>query len=159
MILYVPSTILQVNKDGSSWVEPVLTYDKCVLLKDHNPVTPVRLEPAALGLESNTPPLSHFAPRYEGLSKSSWTNCWIHLKICKYLFWYHFERFSKFHKNINNWVFYRQLIVVMYNDVPHIKISLTSRRQFSPSTHLATLSTCDVTRFTGDIFDQTTPTV
>ena len=35
-------------RDGSSWVEPVLSYDKCVLLKDHNAVTPVRLEPAAL---------------------------------------------------------------------------------------------------------------
>ena len=33
--------------DGSSWVEPVLSSDKCVLLKDHNAVTPVRLEPRA----------------------------------------------------------------------------------------------------------------
>ena len=32
--------------DGSSWVEPVLSKDKCVLLKDQNEVTPVRLEPA-----------------------------------------------------------------------------------------------------------------
>ena len=48
MILYVPSTIFQLNRDGSSWVEPVLSLDKCVLLKDHNTVTPVRLEPAAL---------------------------------------------------------------------------------------------------------------
>ena len=47
LILYVPSTIFQLNRDGSSWVEPVLSWDKCVLLKDHNPVTPVRLEPAA----------------------------------------------------------------------------------------------------------------
>ena len=47
LILYVPSTIFQLNRDGSSWVEPVLSYDKCVLLKDHNAVTPVRLEPAA----------------------------------------------------------------------------------------------------------------
>ena len=36
LILYVPSTIFQLNRDGSSWVEPVLSYDKCV-----------RLEPAA----------------------------------------------------------------------------------------------------------------
>ena len=43
LILYVPSTIYQLNRDGSSWVKP----DKCVLLKDHNAVTPVRLEPAA----------------------------------------------------------------------------------------------------------------
>ena len=35
-------------RDGSSWVEPVLSWDKCVLLKDHNAVTPVRLKPAAL---------------------------------------------------------------------------------------------------------------
>ena len=46
-ILYVPSTIFQLNRDGSSWVEPVLSSDKCVLLKDHNTVTPVRLEPVA----------------------------------------------------------------------------------------------------------------
>ena len=43
LILYFPSTIFQLNREGSSWVEP----DKCVLLKDHNAVTPVRLEPAA----------------------------------------------------------------------------------------------------------------
>ena len=45
LILYVPSTIFQLNRTGSSWVEPVLSYDKCVLLKDHNAVTPLRLEP------------------------------------------------------------------------------------------------------------------
>ena len=47
LILYVPSTIFQLCRDGSSWMEPVLSYDKCVLLKDHNAVAPVRLEPAA----------------------------------------------------------------------------------------------------------------
>ena len=47
LILNVPSTIFQLNRDGSSWFEPVLSYDKCVLLNDHNAVTPVRLEPAA----------------------------------------------------------------------------------------------------------------
>ena len=47
LILYLPSTIFQLNRDRSSWVEPVLSYDKCVLLKDHNAVTPVRLEPTA----------------------------------------------------------------------------------------------------------------
>ena len=46
LTLYVPSTIFQLNRDGSTWVEPVLSLDKCVLLKDHNAVTPVRLEPA-----------------------------------------------------------------------------------------------------------------
>ena len=47
LILYVPSTIFQFNRDGSSWAVPVLSKDKCVLLKDHNAVTAVRLEPAA----------------------------------------------------------------------------------------------------------------
>ena len=32
LIIYVQSTIFQFNRDGSSWVEPVLSYDKCVLL-------------------------------------------------------------------------------------------------------------------------------
>ena len=45
--LYVPSTIFQLNRNESSWVGPVLSSDTCVLLKDHNAVTPVRLEPAA----------------------------------------------------------------------------------------------------------------
>ena len=35
-------------RDGSSWVEPVLSKDKCVLLKDNKAVTAVRLEPGAL---------------------------------------------------------------------------------------------------------------
>ena len=48
LILYVLSTIFQLYRDRSSWVEPVLSLDKCVLLKDHNAVTPVRLELAAL---------------------------------------------------------------------------------------------------------------
>ena len=43
LILYVYSTIFQSNRVGSSCVEPVLSWDKCVLLKDHNAVTPVRL--------------------------------------------------------------------------------------------------------------------
>ena len=47
LILYVLATIFQLNRDESSWVELVLSKDKCVLVKDHNTVTPVRLEPAA----------------------------------------------------------------------------------------------------------------
>ena len=44
-----------VNRDGSSWVEPVLSQDKCVLLKDHGAVTSVRLEPSVK--HSTTEPL------------------------------------------------------------------------------------------------------
>ena len=47
LILYVPSTIFQLYMEGSSWVEPVLSEDKCVLLKDHKAVTQVKLEIAA----------------------------------------------------------------------------------------------------------------
>ena len=41
-----PSTIFRLNRDESYWVEPVLSQDKCVLHKDHNAVTSMRLEPA-----------------------------------------------------------------------------------------------------------------
>ena len=60
LILYVPSTIFELNRDGSSWVEPVLSWDKSVLLKDHNAVTPVKLVPVALrsrAKHSTTEPL------------------------------------------------------------------------------------------------------
>ena len=40
LILYLPTTIFQLKRDGSSWVEPALSQD--------NSVTPVRPEPAAL---------------------------------------------------------------------------------------------------------------
>ena len=64
LILYVPSTIFQLNRDGSSWVGPVLCWDKCVLLNDHKAVTPVRLEPAAPQSRAKHSTLSHCAPRY-----------------------------------------------------------------------------------------------
>ena len=38
------STNFQLGWDGFSWVEIVLSKDKCVLLKNNNTVTPVRLE-------------------------------------------------------------------------------------------------------------------
>ena len=40
------STIFQLCQDGSSWVEPVLSKNKC-LVQGHNTVTSVRLDPAA----------------------------------------------------------------------------------------------------------------
>ena len=46
-ILYSPSIIFHLNREGSSWVKPVLSLDKCVLLKDHKAVMPMRLEPPA----------------------------------------------------------------------------------------------------------------
>ena len=50
LILYVPSIIFQLNRDGSSWVEPVLSYDKCALIKDHNAVMPVSLSVSSQAL-------------------------------------------------------------------------------------------------------------
>ena len=41
------STIFQLCRDGSTWVEPVLSKDKCVFAHEHNTVTPMRLQPAA----------------------------------------------------------------------------------------------------------------
>ena len=46
LILYVPSTIFQLYRDGSSWVEPVQARNN-VLAQGHNTVRPVMLEPAA----------------------------------------------------------------------------------------------------------------
>ena len=53
-------TTFQLSQDGSSWVEPVLSKDKWVLLKDHNAVRPVRLKPAVTWfrvMHSTTEPL------------------------------------------------------------------------------------------------------
>ena len=40
LVLFFTSKIFQLNRGRSSWVEPGLSWDKCVLLKDHNAVTP-----------------------------------------------------------------------------------------------------------------------
>ena len=69
LILSVPSTIFQLNRDGSSWFEPVLSQDKWVLFKDHNAETPVRLEPAAPRSRvkrSTTEPLRSHVGRLDG---------------------------------------------------------------------------------------------
>ena len=34
LLLYIPVNMFSVMSDGSSWVEPVLSKDKCVLHKD-----------------------------------------------------------------------------------------------------------------------------
>ena len=34
LILYIPVNAFQLCRDGSFWVEPVLSKDNCVLLKD-----------------------------------------------------------------------------------------------------------------------------
>ena len=60
LILYVQSTTFQLNRDKSSWVEPVLSYDNWDLLKDHSTVTPVRLghaTPRSRVKHSTTEPL------------------------------------------------------------------------------------------------------
>ena len=52
------------------WYLIVSIPDLCTLLtllKDHNAVTPVRLEPAAPGLESSTLPLHSLSDAREGL--------------------------------------------------------------------------------------------
>ena len=51
------STIFQLCWDGSSWVEPVLSKDKCVLLKDKTQWRRWGSNLLPLGLESSTLPL------------------------------------------------------------------------------------------------------
>ena len=64
LILYVPSTICQLCGNGSSWVEPVLSLDQCVLLKDTTQWRWWSSNPWSLRLESSSLPLSHCAPPF-----------------------------------------------------------------------------------------------
>ena len=76
---------------------------------------------------------------YEGLSRSSWTN----LKKLTQMVGFIWKFTSKYwtvvkisSKNINIWVLYRQLTVVMYKDVQYVKISNdVPTSVFSQSTH------------------------
>ena len=64
LFLNVPSTIFQLYKDGSSWVDQYLARIN-VLAQGHNGVKPVRLEPAAprsRGKHSTTEPLHSHMP-------------------------------------------------------------------------------------------------
>ena len=75
LILYVPSTIFQLNRNGSSWVEPVLMLD----VSCSRTTTQWRRwgsNPRSLGLESSTLPLSPCAPP----SDMSHINC-LHTKF------------------------------------------------------------------------------
>ena len=56
------STIFQLCWEGSSWVEPVLSKDKCGLLKVTKKWHPWGSNQRPLSLPSNTLPLSHCAP-------------------------------------------------------------------------------------------------
>ena len=95
---YVPSTIFQLCRDGSSWVEPVLSYDLMCLAQGHNAVTPARLEPRGPsvscslnkpGYEENYPCADPEGAGAPGPAKSQSYRIylailvWIHLKISK----------------------------------------------------------------------------
>ena len=61
LILYVPVNTFSVISGQVAWVEPELSKDKCVLLKDTTQWRWWDMEPWPLGLESSTLPLSHSA--------------------------------------------------------------------------------------------------
>ena len=73
LILYIPSTIFQLNRDGSSWVEPELNVSN-----SRNTMQWGRWgsNPRPLGLESSTLPLSHCAPYKQFGSRSGPMLCW-----------------------------------------------------------------------------------
>ena len=50
LILYIQSTLFQLCRDGSSWVEPELSKDKRVLLKDTTQWQQWGSNPRRLGL-------------------------------------------------------------------------------------------------------------
>ena len=64
LIFTSQSTLFQSCQDGSSWVEPILSRDKCVLLKPQgdNAVLSVRLEPATLRSQHSTTEPLHSLP-------------------------------------------------------------------------------------------------
>ena len=62
LVLYIPVNNFQLCQNGSSWVEPVLSKDKCVLLKDTTQWYQWGSNLQPLGLESSTLALSHCAP-------------------------------------------------------------------------------------------------
>ena len=92
------STIFQLCLDRSSWVEPVLSKDKCVLHKDT--VTPVRLQPVAPQSRvkhSTTEPLCSLRgfgeikikslPNWYWSSLQNWSGCvFIHIKMFLFVF-------------------------------------------------------------------------
>ena len=59
LLLYIQSTVFQLCQDWSSWVEPVLSSDNCVLLKNTTQCRQQGLNLLHLSLESSTLPLSH----------------------------------------------------------------------------------------------------
>ena len=85
LVLYVPSTISQLNRDRSSWVQPVLSQDKCILLKDHNAVT---LESAASRsrVEHSTTKLPTFRNKFKMALHHH--NC-VELLVVHQSFWVH----------------------------------------------------------------------
>ena len=61
LILYITSTIFHLNRDGSSWVEPVLSKDKFLSCSRTTMQWPQwGSNPGPLGLESSTLPLSYY---------------------------------------------------------------------------------------------------
>ena len=66
------STIFQLCWGGFSWVEPVLSKDKCVLFRDTTQRRRWGSNPLPLGLESSTLPLSLCAPWWSDKCLCCW---------------------------------------------------------------------------------------
>ena len=77
--------IFQLFWDGPSWVEPVLSMDKYVLLKDTTQWLRWGLNPQPLGLESSTLPLGPLiVPDWPFYMSLIWMTCFLY----KRLWWY-----------------------------------------------------------------------
>ena len=71
LILYVPSTIFQLCRGGSSWVKTSTKLGLMCFAQGHSVVMPVRLEPATLcsrDKHSTTEPLAPLKPLYVAVS-------------------------------------------------------------------------------------------
>ena len=79
LILYFPSTIFQLQRDGSSWAEPVLSQDYCSCSRTH--CSDVG-EALTCGPLVSSQALYHCTPNYDRLFGP---NCKIIFFICKWL--------------------------------------------------------------------------
>ena len=81
------STIFQLCWDRLSWFEPVLSKDKCVLLKDTTQWRLSGSNPQPLSLESSTLPLSYCGPTIilfpvNGINLFTYANLYVVDSIC-----------------------------------------------------------------------------
>ena len=87
LILYIPSTIFQLNRDGSSWVEPELSWDKCLT---QGPQRSDADEAWTHGPSVSSQALYHCAPPLHNIKFCFMQNFNILASLCSWAGWFEF---------------------------------------------------------------------